>query len=219
VRVLVAVIVAVGLPVLLADLNDASVCHWLARRLIHRAALRLPRSERARWEEEWLRHDLDVPGRLLPLGRAVQIFFRAGSWGRMLRGAPSRSEVLKARMRAAWQQLRSRLEASQEAPAEPVPTTVEAQPAIATAVALPATVSVVDRFMRDKPAPESPRWKAGVWPSSRFRSQEDFEDWLAQRRREDEKLLAENVRRFDAWLWLQRQNNSGNTTASVREDR
>jgi hypothetical protein len=205
VRVLVAVIVAVGLPVLLADLNDASVCHWLARRLIHRAALRLPRSERARWEEEWLRHDLDVPGRLLPLGRAVQIFFRAGSWGRMLRGAPSRSEVLKARIRAAWQKLRSRPEASQEDPGERVAATVEAQPAVAAVAAMKVTGTAAGRVVRVHAAPESTGRKAGVWPSSRFRSQEDFEDWLAQQQREVEKVLDQEMREFNAWLRRRRR--------------
>jgi hypothetical protein len=140
----------------------------------------------------------------LPLGRAVQIFFRAGSWGRMLRGAPSRSEALKARIRAALQQLRSRLEASpQEPPAEPVAATVEAQPAIATAVALPVTVSVGDRIVRPKRAPGSGRTTrsaAGSWPSSAFRSQEHFEDWLAQQQREVEKVLDQEMREFNAWL-------------------
>jgi hypothetical protein len=100
-------LLGVGLAALKADLQDSSVCQWLARKLIYRAAQRLPEEERARWREEWIRHYLDVPGRLLPLVRALGIFCRAGSWGRMLRGAPSPSQALVARVRAAWLWLRS----------------------------------------------------------------------------------------------------------------
>jgi hypothetical protein len=94
-----------------ADLEDATVCQWVARQLIYAAAQRLPRGQRTRWREEWIRHALDVPGRTGPLARALAIYFRAGGWGRMLRGAPSPSQALVARVRAAWQRLRSLLEA------------------------------------------------------------------------------------------------------------
>jgi hypothetical protein len=202
VKVLLGVLTVVGLPVLLADLKDAAVFRWVARQLIRRAVLRLPEQEQARWEEEWLRHAEDVPGLILPLARAVQIFSRAGSWGRMLRGAPPRSEVVKARIRAAWQKLRSRPEASQEAPAEPVAATVEAQPAIASVVVLPVTVTVGDRLVAPRASESTMRRSksSGTWPSSRFRSQEDFEDWLAQRQREVEKVLDHEMREFNAWL-------------------
>jgi hypothetical protein len=207
VKVLLGVLTVIGLPVLLADLKDAAVSRWVARQLIRRAVLRLPEQEQARWGEEWLRHAEDVPGLILPLARAVQIFSRAGSWGRMLRGAPSRSEVVKARIRAAWQKLRSRPEASsQESPAEPVAATVEAQPAIATAVALSATVSVGVSDAGPKGVPSSAlRSQKGFENWLAYRQRED-EDWLAQWQREDEELRAECMRGFDAWLWMERSN-------------
>jgi hypothetical protein len=90
-----------------ADLEDVTVCQWAVRQLIYLAAQRLPRDQRTRWREEWIRHALDVPGRIMPLARALGICVRAGSWGRMLRGAPSPSEALIARLRAAWLSVRS----------------------------------------------------------------------------------------------------------------
>jgi hypothetical protein len=89
-----------------ADLEDDKVCRWLARHLICRAASRLPCDERARWREESIQNAFDLPGRLPPLLWALDTYVRAGRWGRM-RGAPSRSQVLLARIRAAWQRLRS----------------------------------------------------------------------------------------------------------------
>jgi len=87
-----------------ADLEDAKVCRWLARQLIYRAAEHLPHEERARWREESIRDALDLPGRLPPLLWALDVYLKAGSWGRM-RGGPSWSQVLVARVRAAWRWL------------------------------------------------------------------------------------------------------------------
>jgi len=97
---------ALALGVVKADLEDATVCRWLARRLIFRAARRLPDGERDRWREEAISNILDLPGRLLPLWWALDTYLHAGRWGRM-RGAPSRWQVLIAQLQAAWQRLRT----------------------------------------------------------------------------------------------------------------
>jgi hypothetical protein len=81
-----------------ADLEDAAVCRWLARKLIFRAALRLPRRERARWRAESIQNVLDLPGRLPPLLWALDIYVKSGRWGRM-RGEPSRWRMLMLRIR------------------------------------------------------------------------------------------------------------------------
>jgi hypothetical protein len=107
---LIAILAALGtllLGVVKADLEDAKVCRWLARHLIYRAALRLPRGERARWREEMIRDVLDLlPGRLPPLLWALDTYVKAGSWAQT-RGAPSRWETLIARIRGTWQRLRA----------------------------------------------------------------------------------------------------------------
>jgi hypothetical protein len=154
----IGMLVAVGgvmLAALKADLQDAKVWQWLAEWTIEQAVQRLPRSQRNRWREEWLRHHADMPGRLLPLVRALGIYFRAGRWGRMLRGAPSRSQVLIARLRAAWQRLRSwptaraRARAQQlhpasiQAPAEVAQVTAVTTPDSVTAVTTPASATAM----------------------------------------------------------------------------
>jgi hypothetical protein len=96
----------VAMAVAKADLEDPDVYRWLVRKLIYRAALRLPREERARWREESMQNVLDLPGRLPPLVWALDTYVRSGSWART-RGASSRWQALVARIRAAWQRLRS----------------------------------------------------------------------------------------------------------------
>jgi hypothetical protein len=103
---LVVALAGVVWAVAKADLEDPDLYRWLARKLIYRAALRLPRGERARWREESMRDVLDLPGRPPPLWWALDTYVRSGRWGRE-RGAPSRWQALVARLRAAWQRLRS----------------------------------------------------------------------------------------------------------------
>jgi hypothetical protein len=197
---LLGVLVAVGLPVLVADLNDVDVCHWLARQLIRRAAQRLPRRDHLRWEEEWLRHSNDVPGRLLPLARALRIFIRAGSWGRILRGSPSPSEMLRARVRAAWQRLRSRPKApSEEAELEPVAVKVEL-PAIATVEA--KLVMPTFRSGGDYGFKLSWQWASKPVPLDR-----KFEDYLARWQQDTDECLARCQQETDECLGQQRQKN------------
>jgi hypothetical protein len=196
---LLGALVALGtvvLAVLRADLEDSTVCQWLARKLIYRAAQRLPREERARWREEWIRHELDVPGRLLPLVRALDIYCRAGSWGRMLRGAPSPSQVLIARIRAAWQWLRSLPTARSRARAlskqlHPA-FQASAEPAQATAVALDPVGA--------RAAAYAGILTVGVAPSRQrgmpHLSDADFVAWLAQERQQFEEDLDRRVEEY-----------------------
>jgi hypothetical protein len=92
-----------------ADLEDPDLYRWLTRKLVYRAALRLPRGERARWRSKAMQNVLDLPGRLPPLLWALDTYARSGSWGRE-RGAPSRWQAMVARVRAGLHRLRSLLE-------------------------------------------------------------------------------------------------------------
>jgi hypothetical protein len=76
----------VVVPLLLSEFLDW--CPWLARRLVHRAAWRLPDPDRARYQEEWLAELGQVPGKLAPLTMALGIAARAGRLGRVLQGRP-----------------------------------------------------------------------------------------------------------------------------------
>jgi len=112
---------AAVMRLLLGELTEW--CPWFARKLVLRAARRIPEPDRPRWEEEWLGHLARKPGRLLKLLWALWLLHGAGKMGRML-GAPPASEALRARMRAAWHKLVLRLKAPQGKP-EPVPVQVE----------------------------------------------------------------------------------------------
>jgi hypothetical protein len=139
-----------------ADLEDPDLYRWLTRKLVYRAALRLPRGERARWRAEAMQNVLDLPGRLPPLLWALDTYARSGSWGRQ-RGAPSRWQVLVARVRTAWHRLRSlpeewaRARSKERHPAfsTRARVEVEAEPAHAVAAALDATVTVGPAILND----------------------------------------------------------------------
>jgi hypothetical protein len=84
-------LVAVVLPLFLSEFTDW--CPWFARRLVRRAAGRLPEDARARWEEEWLDHiNALASRRLSALVRGIWIYVRAPSWGRMLQELPPTSD-------------------------------------------------------------------------------------------------------------------------------
>lgn len=139
-----------------ADLEDPDLYRWLTRKLVYRAALRLPRGERARWRAEAMQNVLDLPGRLPPLLWALDTYARSGSWGRQ-RGAPSRWQVLVARVQTAWHRLRSlpeewaRARSKERHPAfsTRARVEVEAEPAHAVAAALDATVTVGPAILND----------------------------------------------------------------------
>jgi hypothetical protein len=198
-----------------ADLEDAKVCRWLARRLIYRAALRLPRGERARWREEMIRDVLDLlPGRLPPLLWALDIYVKSGGWGRM-RGAPSRWHVLLARTRAAWQRLRTlpqtreakRLEGEKALSRQVVARQLHPS---AWAQAEPRRTLLLGTVGAGKT--ESLLWGSSYqrWVSSRQQddmahlSDEEFTAWLAQQRRDFEDKIDRGVdeyrRRRPPWL-------------------
>jgi hypothetical protein len=90
---------AVVLPLLLSEFTDW--CPWFARRLVRRAARRLPEECRARWEEEWLEHLHALEGRRLAiLVRGLWIYLCSPRWGRMLHGLAPVSQVLLGRIKA-----------------------------------------------------------------------------------------------------------------------
>jgi hypothetical protein len=196
VKWLAAIFVTIGLPVLLADLNDVNVCRWLGERLVRRAVHRLPKEDRPRWEEEWVRHINDVPGRLPPLARAVQIFFGAGSWGRLLRGSPPVSEALRARMRAAWKRLRVRPKAPAEGPeARAFIAHGDAAQAISLS-AVSATLSTSSAFMGNArviqhPPDGMPRLSHEEFIGWLDRKSEETIDWLARQGEETIRRLAQ----------------------------
>jgi hypothetical protein len=208
-QLLVGLVLALGgvvWAVAKADLEDPDLYRWLTRKLVNRAALRLPRGERARWREQSMRDVLDLPGRLLPLWWALDTYAKSGRWGRE-RGVPSRWEVLMARVRAAWQRLRSLPEEWAKARSKerhPAFSTrarveVEAEPARAAAVALDATVTVGPAILNDRAValdqiritkrrassshlPKADRQLLG-WVDDQC---EDMLAWLAQQRRDFE---------------------------------
>jgi hypothetical protein len=101
---LVGFLLAVVLPLVLSEFTDW--CPSLAKRLVRRAVQRLPQEARARWEQEWIGDLGALEGRRLSqLVRAVWIYLRAGSWGRLLRGLPPISQVLLGRIRTLTQRL------------------------------------------------------------------------------------------------------------------
>jgi hypothetical protein len=198
---LIAILTALGallLGLVKADLEDAAVCRWLARHLIFRAALRLPRGERARWRAESLQNVLDLPGRLPPLLWALDIYVKSGNWGRM-RGAPSRWQMLMLRIRVGLARRRARRAARAMGLSKPrhpaydrarAPALqVQAEPAHARAVALDAVVMANGLRVTFPGDPLQPR--PATWftvperrPGMPHLSDEEFVAWLAQERRD-----------------------------------
>jgi len=186
------ILTAVVIPLILSEFTDLSP--WLARKLIGRAARRLPEQDRPRWEEEWLGELEERPGRLSQLLWALwslPLVRGAGEMGRML-GSPPVSEALWARIRAAWQKLRFRPKDPSQQEPEPAAIKVEAQPAIATAVALPGSIG----GSRVKPN-RAARWSRAT---THLSSQGDFEDWLNEGQQLFEKFLAQQARDSEAYL-------------------
>lgn len=182
---------AVLLPLLLSEFTDLSP--WMAKSLIRRAARRIPEQERPRWEEEWLEELASKPGRLWKLLWALwslPLLRGPGEMGRLL-GAPPVSEVVRARLRAAWQRLRLRPKAQQ-----PNPEPVLAQAEVAQTIALAADAIVVRVTTRStgsaslgKPrlALRTRHWtEADGMPHL---SDKEFIAWLAQQRQEFEDYI------------------------------
>ena len=197
---LIAILTALGallLGLVKADLEDADVCRWLARKLIYRAALHLPRGERARWREESIRDVLDLPGRLPPVLWALDIYVKSGSWGRML-GEPSRWQMLKERIRVTLARRRARraarelLGSMQRHPANnrtTVPTLrIQAESAHARAVGQLAEARYPSWITIPEGRPSLlDICKRDVAPYERgmlHLSDEEFVEWLAQERQD-----------------------------------
>jgi hypothetical protein len=207
--VVVGALWTVILQALKADLEDKALWQWMARKLIYAAAQRLPHGQRARYREEWMRHQLDLEGRIPRVVHALGVYARAGSWSRMLRGAPSPSQALIARLRAAWGRLRAQVEArartrsKQRHPAfsTRAQAQVEAQQArVVRSVALDAILaSGTTRSTGSASLVPRP----GTWfpiPGGRdgmpHLSDRDFVRWLAQERRDFEDSID---RKFEEW--------------------
>jgi hypothetical protein len=131
---------AILLPLLLSEFTDLSP--WMAKTLVRRAARRIPEQERPRWEDDWLAELASKPGRLWKLLWALwrlPLLRGPGEMGRLL-GAPPVSEVVRARLRAAWRKLRFRPKAPAQ---EPIPEPVVVQAEVAQAVAVAGEARVV----------------------------------------------------------------------------
>jgi hypothetical protein len=169
-----------------ADLEDPDVYRWLARRLVYRAALHLPRGERARWREQAMGDVLALPGRLPPLLWAVDTYVKAGSWGRT-RGAPSRWQALMARIRVAWQWLRPRPQSPAQPPSPSSVVVVKAEEARARVMALDAQLAASGTTRSGGSATLSPTRETWAtfdnWRYRRIDLDTQFVAWLAQERR------------------------------------
>jgi len=186
---------AILLPLLLSEFTEVSP--WLAKALIRRGARRIPEQERPRWEAEWLEELASKPGRLwkllwalwsLPLLRGPR------EMGRLL-GAPPVSEVVRARLRAAWQRLRFRPKASPQDQAtaagpEPAAVKVELSDAalVVDALAVSTTRSTGSGSLgKPRSALRIDRWwEADGLPHL---SNKEFIAWLAQQRQEFEDYI------------------------------
>jgi hypothetical protein len=204
---LIAALAAVGTilaGMVKADLEDAKVCRWLARKLAYRATDRLPADERARWREELIRDLLDLEGRLAPLGWALSVYWQAGRWGRE-RGVPTRWELLAARVRLEWQRLRSlttqrALARSKER--HPAYKGDPAQQIMTTAIdaAVSTTMAAVSTTRTSTTATLGVR--RGVWLPISFQhvdplqSHQDFLAWLREQRQAFEDDLDRKVEEY-----------------------
>jgi len=108
----------VFVPMFVGEFTD--VCPWLARKLIHRAARRIPEPDRSRWESEFLSDLEEQPGRIWKLIWSVGVYRGAWQMRRML-GAPSTIEALRARLEAALRKLRARTPAARPEETKPEP--------------------------------------------------------------------------------------------------
>jgi hypothetical protein len=204
-------VIAVVMVAAKADLEDADVYRWLTRKLVYRAALRLPRGERARWRAEAMQNVLDLPGRLPPLLWALDIYARSGRWGRE-RGAPSRWQVLVARVRAAWQWLRSLPGARSRGLSKELsrqlhpsrsarPQVEQAQPirvvrTVSLDAVLAAATGTADEATVDQLPPRLWTTSAGWRDGLPHLSDREFVIWLAQERQGFDDDLD---RRVEAW--------------------
>jgi hypothetical protein len=189
---LIAILTALGallLGLVKADLEDAAVCRWLARHLIYRAALRLPRGERARWRAESLQNVLDLPGRLLPLLWSLDIYVKSGSWGRM-RGEPSRWQMLMLRIRVSFARRRARRSfRAMQGPKQRHPSNNRTTVPTLAATSGNATVAIPTAMVTGSANPMSPlsiyeKYRAPYHDGMPHLSDEEFVAWLAQERRD-----------------------------------
>jgi hypothetical protein len=214
-QLVVGLFVALGgvaLAAAKADLEDEAVYRWLACKLIDRAARHLPDDERDRWREESISDVLDLPGRFPPLIWALDVYRRSGRWGRM-RGAPSRWQVLLARLRTAWQRLRSlpqaraRALSKQRHPAfQAQAQVVQAQAEVAQAIGIAADATVIPGPIarsRSRNLPFRYYRYGKYWNGLPHLSHEQFVAWLAEQRQGFESDIDRQVEEWKQRQWRQ----------------
>jgi hypothetical protein len=182
---------AVVLPLLLGEFTDLSP--WLARKLVRRAARRIPPEERPRWEAELLAELASKPGRLFQLAwalRRLPLLRGTGEMGRLL-GAHPISHVVWARLRAVWQKLRLRPKAP---PAAREPEPIFLQGTVNAAAMLVGDLRVVRIGHAGPPLTWSPPWRPDM-------SHQEYAEWLAEGQQKYEKWLTEGQQEFEKkWL-------------------
>jgi hypothetical protein len=194
-------LVTVLLPLLLSEFTDLSP--WMAKALISRAARRIPEQERPRWEEEWLGELESKQGRLFKLLWALwrlPLLRGAGVMGRLL-GASPVSQVIRARLRAAWQKL---LLGPKASPQDQV-TGHESEPAVVqvelsdAALAVDTLTAVGTTRSTGSVSLRPPRrvYAAGRWHDGMpHLSHEEFIEWLSQQRQELEDNLVRREQEY-----------------------
>jgi hypothetical protein len=185
VKVLLWFLGTVVLPVLLSECTDLSP--WLAKRLVRRAARRIPKQERPRWEEEWLNELASKPGRLVQLLWALwhlPLVWGAGEMGRLL-GVPPISQLVRARLRAAWQSLRLRRRVPAQEP-DPEPIRVQRMVSLSAVLAADALVADARVTVGNPRVTVRPSRPPTGMP---YLCHEEFIEWLFYQRQEFEHHL------------------------------
>jgi len=200
VKLLLWFLVTVLLPLLLSEFTDLSP--WMAKNLIRRAARRIPEQERPRWEGEWLGELASRPGRLFKLAWALwhlPLLRGAGVMGRLL-GAPPVSEVIRARLRAAWQRLRFRPKASPQGQVIGPETELAVVEVVLSDAAL--AVDTLTAVGTTRSSGRATLWRprtyaAGQWHDGMSHlSHEEFTEWLIQQRLEFEDNLVRREQEY-----------------------
>jgi hypothetical protein len=195
VNLLYSIFGAIVLPLLLSEFTDLSP--WLAKTLVRRAARRIPEQERPRWEDDWLAELASKPGRLFKLLWALwslPLLKGPGEMGRLL-GAPPASEVIRARLRAAWHRLRFRPKAPAQQP-DPEPVLAQAEAAHVVTLA-PAAVTQLQAIGATRSGGTATLGNPPLDP--------EFTAWLDGTGREFTAWLAGQGRAFEAWVAQQHQ--------------
>ncbi len=89
--IIIGAAIALALGLITNEIYDTS--GWLARKIVARAAKRLPVEMQQRYREEWLAYLEECPGKLSRLVAAIGIAFSAGRVGSAVRAPVSASST------------------------------------------------------------------------------------------------------------------------------